>query len=134
MVSNNPVALCHPIPYGRRAAPSRRDDGALEGKTNNYVASVQEQRRDARSVGPVTSVVIGPVRPSSPSPAPSRPLHRHLRHCRSVRRRDAATPATVPPYGIASTTPSSPHTGGHRIGNHYTATLEAASGHAQDAP
>jgi hypothetical protein len=41
MVSNNPMALCHPLLYGRRAAPSRKDGGALEGKVNSYAAPVQ---------------------------------------------------------------------------------------------
>jgi hypothetical protein len=41
MVSNNPVALCHPLLYGWRAAPSRKDGGVLEGKENNYAAPVQ---------------------------------------------------------------------------------------------
>jgi hypothetical protein len=41
MVSNNPVALYHPLLYGRRAAPSRKDSGALKGKVNSYVAPVQ---------------------------------------------------------------------------------------------
>jgi hypothetical protein len=131
---NNPAALCHPLPYGQRAAPSRKDGGGLEGKVNSYAAPVQAQRRDARPAGSVTSVAIGPVRPSPPSPTPSQPLHRHPRRCRSVRRRDTATPATVPPYGLASTAPSSPHTGGRRTGDRYTATLEAAPGRAQDAP
>jgi hypothetical protein len=67
MVSNNPVALCHPFSHGRCTAPSKKDGGALEGKTNNYATSVQEQRRDARPVGSVTSIAIGPVRPSLPS-------------------------------------------------------------------
>jgi hypothetical protein len=125
MVSNNPMALCHPLPYGRRAAPSRKDGGALEGKVNSYAAPVQEQRRDARSAGPVISVAIGPVRPSPPSPTPSQPLHRHPRRRGSVRRRDTTTPAVVPPYGLASTAPSSPHRGGPRTGDLYTATLEA---------
>jgi hypothetical protein len=51
---------------------------------------------DVGPAGPVTSIAIGPVRPSPPSPTPSRSLHHHPRHCGSVRRRDAATPATVP--------------------------------------
>jgi hypothetical protein len=88
--------------YGRRAAPSKKDGGALEGKANNYATPVQGQRRDVGPVGPVTSVAIGPVRPSPSSPTPSRPLHHHPRRCGSVRRRDAATPATVPPYGLTS--------------------------------
>jgi hypothetical protein len=134
MFSNNPVAMCHPLPYDRRAAPSRKDGGALEGKVNSYATPVQERRRDARPAGSVTSVAISPMRPSppspTPSPTPSWPLHRHPRRCRSMRQRDAATPATVPPYGLASTAPSSPHTGGRRTGNRYTATLEAAPGRA----
>jgi hypothetical protein len=112
----------------------KKDGGALEGKTNNYATSVQGQRRDVGPAGPVTSVAIGPVRPSPPSPTPSRPLHQHPRCCGSVRRWDAATPATVPPYDLTSMAPSSPHTGGCRIGDLYTATLEAAPGRAQDAP
>jgi hypothetical protein len=51
-----------------------------------------------------------------------------------MRRRDAATPATVPPYDLASTAPSSLHTGGRRTGDLRTAALEAAPGRAQDAP
>jgi hypothetical protein len=83
VVSNNLVALCHPLPYGRRAAPLRKDDGALEGKTNNYATSMQVQRHDVRPAGSVTPVAIGPVRLSPPSQVPSRPLHRHPRHCGS---------------------------------------------------
>jgi hypothetical protein len=95
---------------------------------------MQGQRRDVGLAGPVTSVSIGPVRPSPPSPMPSRPLHHHPRRCGSVRRRDTATPATVHPYGPTSMTPSSPHTGGRKTGDLYTATLEAAPGRAQDTP
>jgi hypothetical protein len=35
-LANNLVALCHPLPYGRRTAPSKKDGRALEVKTNNY--------------------------------------------------------------------------------------------------
>jgi hypothetical protein len=90
------VTLCHPLQYSRRVAPSKKDGGALEGKTNNYATSVQGQRRDVRPAGPITSVAISPVRPSPPSPTPSRPLCHHPGRCGSMRRRDAATPATVP--------------------------------------
>jgi hypothetical protein len=123
-----------PTPVRPARRTPRKDGGALEGKVNSHATPMQEQRRDARPAGSVTSVAIGPMRPSPPSPTPPRPLHRHPRRCRSVRRRDAATPATVPPYGLASTAPSNPHTGGRRIEDRYTATLEAAPGHAQDAP
>jgi hypothetical protein len=77
MVSNNPVALCHPLPYGRRAAPSRKDSGALEGKMNCYTTPMQEQCRDARLAGSVTSVAISPVRPSPPP-------RRHPGHCIAI--------------------------------------------------
>jgi hypothetical protein len=110
------------------------DSGALEGKVNNYATPVQEQRCDARPAGSVTSIAISLVRPSPPSLTPSRPLHHHPRRCRSVRRWDTTTPATIPLYGLTSTAPSSPHTGGRRTEDRYTATLEAAPGRAQDAP
>jgi hypothetical protein len=74
MASNNLVALCHPLPYGRRTAPSKKDGGALEGKMNDYAAPAQGQHRDVRPAGPVTSVTIGPVRPSPPS-------QHHPGHC-----------------------------------------------------
>jgi hypothetical protein len=96
MASNNLVALCHPLPYGRCAAPSKKDNRALEGKTNDHAAPTQGQCRDVEPAGPVTPVAISPVRPSPPSPTPSRPLHHRPRRCGSVRRRDAATPAIMP--------------------------------------
>jgi hypothetical protein len=71
MVSNNLVALCHPLPYGQLAAPSKKDGGALEGKTGDYAAPAQGQRRDAGPARPVTSVTISPVWPSPPSPTPT---------------------------------------------------------------
>jgi hypothetical protein len=59
--SNNPVALYHPFPYGWCAAPSKKDGGALERKTNDYAAPAQGQRHDVGPVGLVISVAIGPV-------------------------------------------------------------------------
>jgi hypothetical protein len=97
MASNNLVALCHPLPYVRCAAPSKKDSGALKGKTNNYAAPAQGQRRDVGLARPVTSVTIGPVRPSSPSPTPSWALHHHPRHLGGTGRQDDATPAAVRP-------------------------------------
>jgi hypothetical protein len=38
MVSNHPAALYHPLPYGRRTAPSKKDGGTLEGMTHDYPA------------------------------------------------------------------------------------------------
>jgi hypothetical protein len=96
-VSNNPVALCHPLPYGRRAAPSKKDDEALERKTNNYATPVRRQCHDVGPAGPVTSVTIGSVRPSrrpntipatvSPSPTlwkRAAPERRHASYCTPV--------------------------------------------------
>jgi hypothetical protein len=77
MVNNNPVALCHPLPYGQHAAPSRKDGEALEGKVNSYAAPAQGQRRDAGPAEAVTSITIGPVRPSPPS-------RRHPGHCIAI--------------------------------------------------
>jgi hypothetical protein len=116
---------CHTLEEGRRS-PRREDEQLLRARTG--------LRRDVKPVGAVTSVAISPVRPPPPSPMPSRPLHHHPRRCGSVRRQDAATPATVPPYGLTSMAPSSPHMGGCRTGDLYTATLEAAPGRAQDTP
>jgi hypothetical protein len=42
MASNYPVALCHPLPYGRRATPSKEDGGALKGKTDDYSTPAQD--------------------------------------------------------------------------------------------
>jgi hypothetical protein len=103
MASNNPVALCHPLPYGRHATHSKKDDGALERKTNDYVAPAQGQRCDVGPTGPVTSVTIGPVRPSPPSPTPSRTLHQHPQYCGGTGRQDSATLAAVRP--VASCQP-----------------------------
>jgi hypothetical protein len=41
MASNDPMALCHPLPYGRRTTPSKEDDRALEGEMNDYAAPAQ---------------------------------------------------------------------------------------------
>jgi hypothetical protein len=67
MASDNPVALCHPLPYGRHAAPLKEDDGALEGKTDDYATPAQDYdvtsgRRDRSPPSP--SVLCGhPRRP-----------------------------------------------------------------------
>jgi hypothetical protein len=133
MASNNPMALCHPLPYGRRAAPSKKDGGALEGKTSDYSTPAQDY-----------AVTSGQWERSPPSPSVL---------CDYPRHRDAI-PATASPsptvwkravtgfrhasycasYGLMSTAPSSPHAGGHRTGDPYAATLEAAPGGAHDAP
>jgi hypothetical protein len=48
--------------------------------------------RDVGPAGPVTSVAIGPVRPSPPSPTPSRALHHHPQHCGGGGRGDKTPP------------------------------------------
>jgi hypothetical protein len=58
MASDNPVALCHPLPYNRRAAPSKEDGGALEGKTDDYSTPAQDYavmsgRRDRSPPSPL---------------------------------------------------------------------------------
>jgi hypothetical protein len=74
---------------GRRSP--RREDGRL-------VHARTGLRRDVRTAGPVTFVVIGPVRPS-------RALHHHLLHCGGTRRQDAATPDDVRPAASHQTHP-----------------------------
>jgi hypothetical protein len=34
--------MCRPLSYGRRAAPSKEDDGTLEGGTDNYFTLAQD--------------------------------------------------------------------------------------------
>jgi hypothetical protein len=36
MAGNDLVALCHPLLYGCRAAPSKKDGGALEWEADDY--------------------------------------------------------------------------------------------------
>jgi hypothetical protein len=57
---------------GRRSP--RMEDGRL-------LHALTGLRRDAGPTGPVTSVAIGPMRPSPSSPTPSRALHHHPQHC-----------------------------------------------------
>jgi hypothetical protein len=56
---------------GRRS-PRREDGRLLHARTG--------LRRDVGPAGPVTSVAIGPVRLSPPSPTPSQALHHHPQH------------------------------------------------------
>jgi hypothetical protein len=76
------------IEKGRRS-PRREDGRLLHART--------ELRRDVGPAGPVTSVAIGPVRPSPPSPTPSRALHHHPQHYGGTGRQDAATTVVVHP-------------------------------------
>jgi hypothetical protein len=36
VVSNHPATLYHPLPNGRRTAPSKKDSGTLEEMTHDY--------------------------------------------------------------------------------------------------
>jgi hypothetical protein len=97
MANGNPVSLSHPLPYDRRAAPSKEDGGALEGKTDDYSTPAQNYavtsgRRDRSPPSP--SVLCDhPRRPPTPSPA----LHHHPQHCGGTGRQDASTPVVVCP-------------------------------------
>jgi hypothetical protein len=42
VVSNRPAALYHPLPYGRRTLPSKKDDGTLKGMTHDYCAPARD--------------------------------------------------------------------------------------------
>jgi hypothetical protein len=129
MVSNNPVALCHPLPYGRRTAPSKKDNRALEGETYDYSTPAQDctvmSGQRERSPPSPSALCDHPRHrdaiPATASPSPTlwkRAVtgHRHASHCAS--------------YGPTSTAPSSPHTDVPRTGDLYAATLEAAPGRA----
>jgi hypothetical protein len=88
-VSPTPVRpTCRALERGQWN-PRREDERLLHART--------ELCRDVGPAGPVTSVSIGPVRPSPPSPTPSQALHHHLLHCGGTGRQDAATPAVVRP-------------------------------------
>jgi hypothetical protein len=133
MVSNYPVALYHPLPYGRRTAPSKKDGRALGGKTHDRSTvardgAVTSGQRE-RSPPSLSALCDRPRRrdaiPATASPSPTlwkhaATGHRHASHCAS--------------YGLVSTAPSSPLTSGRRTGDLYTATLEATAGCAQDTP
>jgi hypothetical protein len=133
VVSNCPAALYHPLPYGRRTAPSKKDGRTLEGMTRNYSAPARD--------GAVTSGQ-GERSPPSSLALCDRPLRRNT------------IPATAPPYptlwkqaatgrhhaspcalyGLMSTAPLNPYADGPRRSNLYATPLEAAPGDAHDTP
>jgi hypothetical protein len=96
MAGDSPVALCHQLPYSRRAAPSKEDGKALEGKTDDYSTPTQDYavtsgQRDRSPPSP--SVLCGhPHRPNiiSCTASPSPTLW-------GSGRQDATTPAVVRP-------------------------------------
>jgi hypothetical protein len=126
VVSNRPAALYHPLPYGRRSAPSKKDSETLERMMHNYSAPARD--------GAMTS---GKWERSPPSPSAlcdhpghwttmpdavehAATGHSHASHCAL--------------YGLMSTTPSNPHADGPRTSNFNATPLEAAPGDAQDTP
>jgi hypothetical protein len=70
VVGNRPAALYHPLPYGRRTTPSKKDGGTLEGMTHDYSAPARD--------GTVTS---GQWERSPPSPSA---LCDHPGHCTTI--------------------------------------------------
>jgi hypothetical protein len=96
MASDSPVALCHLLPYGRRAAPSKGDNGALEGKTDDYSPPAKDYGVTSGQRGrspPSPSVLCGHPRcpntiSGTASPSPT---------LWGTGQQDAATPAAVRP-------------------------------------
>jgi hypothetical protein len=125
------VTLCRPLSYGRRVAPSKEDGGTLEGGDVRLFHACPGLCRDVRPAGCVTSVTIGPLRPSPPS-------QHHPEHCSAIPnavggtgRKDTATPDVVRPtasrqlpprvsvrmttkWGISTPPPLKPLRDGHR--------------------
>jgi hypothetical protein len=124
--SVNSVTLCHPLPYGRRTAPSKEDKG-YEHLSRAHAG----QHRDQWSVSP---------------PSPSA-LYSHPRYCATIPHAVAPSPALWEPgttrhrharccasYGPPSTAPSSQRTDGDQTESSHRATLDAAPGRLQDSP
>jgi hypothetical protein len=107
-VPPTPIRPAHRSLEKGRRNPRRDDARLLRASTG--------RRRDVRPVGAVTSVAIGPVRPS-PSP------RRLLSHCITIpgavehtaTRQLHASHCAL--YGLMSMTPSSPHADGPRTSN-----------------
>jgi hypothetical protein len=125
--SVNSVTLYRPLPYGRRAAPSKEDSGILEKGTDIYPVPTQDNAltSDQWSVSPPSppalcghphhcATIPGIAAPSPALRKPGRTRHRHARCCA--------------PYGLLSVSPSSQRTDGDQTGSPHTATFEAATG------
>jgi hypothetical protein len=125
MVSNYPGALYHPLPYGRHAAPSKKDGRALEGKAHDYSTTarngtVMSGQRERSPISPSALCDRPCRRDAIPATAPPSPTlckhaatgHRHASHYAL--------------YDHMSTATSSAHADDPRTGNLYAATLEAA--------
>jgi hypothetical protein len=128
VVSNRPAALYHPLPYGWRTAPSKKDGGALEWMTHDYSAPARD--------GAVTS---GQWERSPPSPSA---LCDHPRHCTTIPDVVGACGDGTPPR--AATVPCTASCQRHpriltraaleRATSTPPPPLEAAPGRAQDTP
>jgi hypothetical protein len=89
--------------------------------------------RDVEPVRRVSSVTIGPVRPSPPprrhpgtaAPSPTMWEYGATRRCHA---------SCYAPYGFPSAAPSSQRTDDDRAGSSHAATLEAAPGRMQGTP
>jgi hypothetical protein len=111
VVSNHPATLYHPLSYGRRTIPSKKDGGTLEGMTHDYSAPARD---DVMTSGqwewspPSPSALCDHPRHRDTTPATVSPYptlwkhaatgHRHASHCAL--------------YGLMSTAPSNPHVDG----------------------
>jgi hypothetical protein len=131
--SVNSVTLCHLLPYGRRATPSKEGDGTLEKGIDTCPTPTRDNAvtSDQWSVSPPSplaqcshphrcATIPGPVRPSPAPWEPGTTRHCHGRSCA--------------PHGLPSAAPSSQRTDGDQTGSSHTATLEAAPGREQDLP
>jgi hypothetical protein len=108
VVSNRPVALCHPLPYGRCTTPLKKDGETLEGMTHNYSVLARDDAVTSgwweRSPPSLSALCDHPHHrdaiPTTTSPYPTlwehaATGHRHTSHCAL--------------YDLMSTAPSNPH-------------------------
>jgi hypothetical protein len=119
MVSNHPAAVYHPLPYGWRTAPSKKDGGTLKGMMHDYSTPARD---DAVMSGQWERSPLSPSAlcdhprhrdavPATASPCPTlwknaATGHCHANHCAL--------------YDLMSTAPSNPHVDGplkDRIGD-----------------
>jgi hypothetical protein len=125
--SVNSVTLCHPLPYGRRAAPSKEDGRTLEKGTDTYPAPTQDNvvTSDQWSASPPSppamcghprhcATISGTAAPSPMLWEPGTTRHRHA-HC-------------CAPYGLPSAAPSSQRTDGDQKGSPHSAPSKPLRG------
>jgi hypothetical protein len=121
VVSNNPVALCHPLPYGRRTAPSKKDGRAHEGETHDYstpaqdyaVTSGQWEQSPPSSSTPCDHPRHHDAIPvtASPSLTPWKRAaigHRHAGHCASYDPTSMAHPRVLTRTALEQATSTPP--------------------------